>query len=124
METTKNKQPFLRTQCSTLEYIKENIPSMSPKEILNEMYFIAGGLLQMSSAGEVGRNLHLIYNIKSSQGCTSSLTSKCDKDLVYELLEQHYVSEKGFVRNVIFAEGVMSVVGTDQQFKDIDSLLC
>ena len=54
METTKNKQPFLHTQCSTLESIKENIPSMSPKEILNEMYSIAGGLLQMSSAGEVG----------------------------------------------------------------------
>ena len=43
---------------------------------------------------------------------------KCDKDLVYELLEQHYVSEKGFVHNVNFAEGV-SVVGTDQQFEDI-----
>ena len=56
---------------------------------------------------------------KSSQGCTSSLTSKCDKDVVYELLEQHYVSEKGYVCNVNFAEGVMSVVGTDQQFKDI-----
>ena len=117
--STKNKQPFLRTQCSTLESIKENIPSMSPKEILNETYSKAGGLLQMSSAGEVGRNLRQIYNIKSSQGCTSSLTSKCDKDLVYELLEQHYVSEKGFVRNVNFAEGVMSVIGTDQQFEDI-----
>ena len=106
----------LRTQCSTLESIKENIPSMSPKEILNAK---AGGLLQMSSSGEVGRNLRQIYNIKSSQGCTSTLTSKCDKDLVYDLLEQHYGSEKNFVRNVNFAESVMSVVGTDQQFEDI-----
>ena len=73
----------------------------------------------MSNAGEVGRNLCQIYNIKSSQGCTSSLTSKCDKDLVQELLEQHYFSEKGFVCNVNFAEGVMSVVGTDQQFENI-----
>ena len=36
---------------------------MSPKEILNETYSKAGGLLQMSSAGEVGRNLRQIYNI-------------------------------------------------------------
>ena len=44
---------------------------------------------------------------------------KCDKDLVYESLEQHYVSEKGFfVHNVNFAEGVMSVVDTNQQFED------
>ena len=42
----------------------------------------------------------------------SSLTSKCDKDLVYDLLEQHYVSMRDFVHNVNFAEGVMSVVGT------------
>ena len=55
--STKNKQPFLRRQSSTLESIKENIPSMSPKEILNETYSKAGGLLQMSSAGKVGRNL-------------------------------------------------------------------
>lgn len=86
---------------------------------LNETYFKAGGLLQMYSSKEVGRNLHQIYNIKSSQGCTSSLTSKCDKDLVYDLLEQHYVSGKDFVRNVNFAESVMSVVGTNQQFEDI-----
>ena len=117
--STKSKQPFLRTQRSTLESMKENIPGMSPKKVLNETYSKAGGLLQMSSSGEVGRNLRQIYNFKSSLGSTSSLTSKCDKDLVYDLLEQHYVSNKGFVRNVNFSDGVMSVVGTDQQFDDI-----
>ena len=45
------------TQCSTLESIKEIIPSMLPKQILNEMYSKAGELLQMSSSGEV-QNLH------------------------------------------------------------------
>ena len=116
---TKSKQPFFRTQHSTLESMKENIPVMSPKKVLNETYSEAGGLLQMSSSGEVGRNLRQIYNIKSFKGCTSSLTSKCDKDLVYDLLEQHYVSMGNFVRNVNFAEGVMSVIGTDRQFDDI-----
>ena len=62
----------------------------------------AGGLLQMCSSGEVGWNLRQVYNAKSSQTCTSGLTSKCDKDLVYDLLEQHYLSEKDFVRSVSF----------------------
>ena len=36
------------------------------------------------------------------------LTTKCDKDLVYDLLEQHYLSENDFVRSVSFSNGVMS----------------
>ena len=51
----------------------------------------------MSSSGEVGQNLCQIYNTKSSQGCASTLTSKCDKDLVYGFLGQHYVSENDFI---------------------------
>ena len=57
--------------------------------------------------------------MKSYQGSTSNLTSNCEKDLVYDLLEQHYSSEKNFVRSVSFIEGVMSVVGTEQQFTGI-----
>ena len=48
-------------QYSTLESIKEIIPSMLPKQILNEMYSKAGELSQMSSSGEV-QNLHQIDN--------------------------------------------------------------
>ena len=84
---------------------------MSPKEILNQTYDNAGKVLELSSVGYVGRN---IYNAKSSKGFASGLTTNCDKDLVYDLLEQHYV-----VRGVSFAEGVMSVVGTDHQFDDV-----
>ena len=57
--------------------------------------------------------------MKASQGSTSKLTSNCDKDLIYDLLEQHYHSASEFVRSVNFEEGVTSVVGTDQQFYDI-----
>ena len=58
--------------------------------------------------------------MKSSQGCTSGLTTNCDKDLVYDLLEQHYNSAKEFVHSVSFDQGVMSVVGTNQQFDDLN----
>jgi len=117
--STKNKQPFFRTKTSTFESIKENIPTMSPKQILNKSYEKAGGILELSSMGDVRWNLRQIYNAKCSQSTSSGLTSNCNKDLVYDLLEQHYLSEKGFVRSVNFADGVMSVVGSDNQFDDI-----
>ena len=84
------------------------------------MYESAGGVLEMKSSGEVGRNLRQVYNLKASQGSTSALASNCEKDLVYDLLEQHYTSERDFVRSVSFEGGVMSVVGTDIQFDDIE----
>lgn len=93
---------------------------MSPKEIIKKTYQKAGGMLNMSSLGEVGRDLRQVYNMKSSQSCTSGLTTNCDKDLVYDLLEQHYNSAKEFVRSVSFDEGVMSVVCTNQQLDDLN----
>ena len=117
--STSNEQPFFRIEASTFQSIKENIPIMSPKEVLKSTYDEAGRILQASSSGEVGRNLRQVYNTKGSQSCTSALTSKCDKDLVYDSLEQYYLSKNGFVRSVNFADGVMSIVATDQQLDDV-----
>ena len=36
--STKSKQPFLHTQCSTLESIKENVPVMLSKKVLKETF--------------------------------------------------------------------------------------
>ena len=118
--STRNKRPHYRTQSSTIQSMKENLPMSSPKQVLNSTSKKAGGVLQMKSSGEVGRNLRQIYNLKSSQGSTSGLSSNCEKDLVYDLLEQHYTSEREFVRSVSFEGGVISVVGTDVQFHDIE----
>lgn len=114
-----NQRPFFRTQASTIDLIKESMSDMPPKELINKTYAKAGGMLNMTSCSEVGRDLRQVYNMKASQGSTSKLTSNCDKDLIYDLLEQHYHSASEFVRSVNFEEGVMSVVGTDQQFYDI-----
>ena len=89
---------------------------MAPKAIINETYEKAGGSLSMSSCSEVGRDLRQVYNMKAIQGTTSKLSSNCDKDLIYDLLEQHYHSASDFVRSVSFDDGIMSSVGTDQQF--------
>ena len=69
--STSNKRPFFRTEATTFQSIKENIPIMSPKEVLKSTYDKAGGILQISSSGEVGRNLQQVYNARGSQSCTS-----------------------------------------------------
>ena len=100
--------------------MKENIPIMNPKEIVKETYKNAGGIFEMKSSGEVCRDRTQIYNMKQyHQGSTSGLTTNCGKDLVYDLLEQHYCSVHEFVRNVAFDDSVMAVVGLDQQYNDI-----
>lgn len=65
--------------------------------------------MNMSSCGEVGRNLKQVYNMK--QGTTSGLASNHNKDLIYDLLEQNYHSTARFVCSVNFDEGIVSVVG-------------
>lgn len=117
--SVKNKRPFFRTQPSTFDDIKESLTDMKPKDVISETYKKAGGMLSMSSCSEVGRDLKQVYNIKHSQGTASGLTSNRDKDLIYDLLEQNYHSAPEFVRSVNFDDGIMSVVGTDQQFYDI-----
>ena len=50
---------------------------------------------------------------------TSGIASNQQKDLVYDLLEQHYGSLKTFVHTVSFDDSVMCVLTTDQQLGDI-----
>ena len=92
---------------------------MQPKNVVDETFKEAGGILHLRSAGDVCRDRTQVYNMKHYQQCTSGLATNCNKDLVYDLLEQHYSSESEFVRNVCFDDSVMSVIGLDQQFQDI-----
>ena len=116
----KNRRPYFHTQASTLEAMKGNLPTMQPKEVVDTTYKSAGGMLNIKSSSEVCGDRTQVYNMKCYKGCTSSLTSNCNKDLVYDLLEQHYTSEFDFVCNVCFDDSVMSVVGLEQQFNDIE----
>jgi len=88
---------------------------MKPKEIISKTYNTAGGMMNMSS--QVGRDLKQVYNMKQCRGTTSGLASNLDEDLTYDLLEQNYHSAARFVYSVNFDEGIMSVVGTDEQFR-------
>lgn len=116
----KHDRPYMRTQQSTLEDIKENVCTMPPKSAIKEVYDRAGGVLNAQSFSEVPRDRRQAYNAKSCQHTTSGIASNHSKDLVYDILEQRYGSLKSFVRNVSFDDSVMCVLSTDQQLLDIE----
>ena len=52
-----NQRPFFRTQPSTFDDMKESLSDMKPKDVISKTYNKAGGMLNMSSCSEVGRDL-------------------------------------------------------------------
>ena len=98
---------YVRTQHSTLEEIKENVSSMSHKAAVKWVYENAGGVTNISSLSEVPRNCQPACNAKSHNHSTSRIASNQQKDLVYNLLEQHYGSLKTFTCTVLFDDSVI-----------------
>ena len=72
--STTSQRPFFCTQSNTLHDMK-NTSDMKPKEIINKTYEKAGGMMNMLSCSQVGRNLKQVYNMKQYQGTTSGLAS-------------------------------------------------
>ena len=92
---------------------------MAPKEAVKMVYEKAGGVVGASSLSELPRDRRQAYNLKSHSQCVSGVGSNHHKDLIYDLLEQHFGSLKQFVRNVLFDDAVSCVLFTDQQLHDI-----
>ena len=90
---------------------------MAPKEAVRQVYEKAGGVLNASSLSELPQDRRQAYNVKMH---TSGIASNHHKDLVYDLLEQHFGTLKQFVRNVSFDEAISCVLCTDQQLNDVE----
>ena len=108
---------YIRTQRSTLSELKD---IMTPKAAVHVSYDKAGGVTNTHSLSELPRDRRQAINLKSHNHCTSGIASSKQKDLVYDLLEQHFGSLNNFVRNVSFDDSVSCVLFTDQQLYDID----
>ena len=111
---------FVCTQHSTLSELKDNVDKMTPKAAVHMVYDKAGGVTNTHSLSELPQNHRQAYNLKSHGNCTSRIASSKQKDLVYELLEQHFRSLNNFVQNVSFNDSVSCVLFTDQQLYDLD----
>ena len=112
--------PYMHTAHSILADIKENVKKMAPKEEVRMVYEKAGGVVSANSLSELPRDRRQAYNVKRYSECTSGIASNQHKDLIYDLLEQHFGSLKQFVRNVSFDDAVSCVLFTNQQLYDVE----
>ncbi len=67
---------------------------MTPKSAVKELYNKAGGILNAKSMSEIPRDRRQVTNAKHKMQSTSGIASNHGKDLVYDLLEQHFGSCK------------------------------
>ncbi len=54
--TNHSGRPYIRTQHSTLEELKENVNAMAPKVAVKQVYDRAGGVTKISTLSEVPRD--------------------------------------------------------------------
>ena len=115
-----NCRPYIRTQHSTLEDIKNTVATVSPRSAIKTVYDDAGGIINVHSISELPRNLRQATNAKSQVNSVSSISSNGNKDLIYDLLEQNFKSLKTFVRSVSFDSSVACVLASEQQLRDLE----
>ena len=97
---------YIRTQHST------------PKAAVKDVYGKAGGVMNAKSLSEIPRDHRQAVNAKSHKSSgTSKISSNQNKDLVYDLLEQHFGV---FVRNVSFDDTITCVLASEQQLRDME----
>ena len=63
----KRKQPFLKSDPSVLQSVKDDLLETKPKRLFKTLVDQAGGPLHTTSAASEPRNMKQIYNIRASQ---------------------------------------------------------
>ena len=63
----KRKQPFLKSDPSVLQSVKDDLLETKPKRLFKTLVEQAGGPLHTTSAASEPRNMKQIYNIRASQ---------------------------------------------------------
>ena len=114
----KKKQPYCRTNPSTMMMIKHESKSAGPKDTVCRMYNKQGGMIEAKSLGELPRNHAQVANMRRSSDMIPSLCSKKTfKDPLFMVMEQ-CKSQDGkdkFVRTVTTCPEPMCLLSTDQQ---------
>lgn len=116
------KRPYMRTEPSTLQSIKEDCHNKKPKKLYGETFKSSGGLLESGSTSTEPRNRKQVYNARSN-----TRTDSGEKDEIFQLLTQlkdDYAGEGGFVQEVKFGKTPEVVVSFEQQLDDLVRFCC
>lgn len=117
---SKGKQPYARTQQSTIEKIKQS-SSMSPKDTLSSVAEEVGGLVCARSIGSLPKSREQVSYYKRKSKNESSGSSVQTSDVLYNVMLQCKAAHSSgvFVRMVVAAPEPMSILCTDQQLDDM-----
>ena len=117
-----SKRPYMRTEPSTLQSIKESCHNKKPKKLYGETFKSSGGLLESSTTSSEPRNPKQVYNARSNANKDSG-----ERDEIFQLLTQlkeDYAGEGGFVQEVKFGKTPEVVVSFEQQLTDLVRFCC
>lgn len=121
-----SKRPYIRTEPSTLDTIKDECLHKKPKKLYGDTFSSSGGLLKSDSASAEPRNRKQVYNARATTASQGKSASG-DKDEIFLLLTQlkdDYAGEGGFVQEVKFGKTPEVVVGFEQQLDDLVRFCC
>lgn len=116
---SKGKQPYTRTQRSTVGKIKR-CSSSSVKDILTSVTDDVGGLVHARSVGSLPKGREQVSYYRH-QGQSSSCKKSKSEDVLYSVMLQckSNKASDSFVRTVVAAPEPMAVLCTDQQLDDM-----
>lgn len=116
---SKGKQPYTRTQRSTIEKIKQ-CSSMSTKDVITTVTEDVGGLVNARSMGSLPKSREQVSYYKHRGENTSSSGRNKSEDVLYNVMLQCKSNNSdAFVRTVVAAPEPMAVLCTDQQLDDM-----
>ena len=119
---SKQKQPYCRTNPSTMAMIKQESKNGGPKDTVCKVYNKQGGMMGAKSLGELPRNRAQVANMRRSNDTTASLCSKKSlRDPLFMVMEQCKLQDgkDKFVRTVTACPESMCLLATDQQLNDL-----
>ena len=66
-----SKMPYVRTQKSTIDEMKNSLENLPPREVANSTYKDAGGAMEIRSPSEVSRSRNQVYDLKKRKSSST-----------------------------------------------------
>lgn len=119
---SQQKEPYCRTNPSTLATIKSKSQHARPKATVSSVYADKGGILNANSLGELPRNRQQVAHMRRGRYATSSLCSKkSTRDPLFMVMEHSKLQdgEDTFVRTVTACPEPICLLATNRQLDDL-----
>ena len=123
----KTSAPYYRTMETTKERLKTITHNTEPSATIFTDLEEAGGISNVTSSGEIARNVRQAKHYRASGSSTSTASHGGRSDPLLEAIDSCKSGIKDnnkFVREVIAAPEFCILLASDQQIKDVERFCC